>query len=259
LSVGEQAYLRDVQATFADGSTLDVENSTRHAYQSDSPSVATVDENGIVTAVAPGSASIAVSYGGLIFQVPVKVRQQVAILPKSRRLNASLTAEICVHTALRPGTTPDVKWSLRPALGSFVPEGDECIVYTAPESVAASTRVNVTATSLGDPTQSDFAEVLLLPPAVVRISPPAVSLSAGQSQEFSGTVSNSSGQWVDWVVAPRGVGTLSWRQVQDGDRRINHLTYTAPTAIKSSQTITVTASGGDTGQAKASVIVTLVP
>jgi hypothetical protein len=45
--------------------------------------------------------------------------------------------------------------------------------------------------------------------------------------------------------------------VQSGNRRINHLNYTAPAVIKSAQTVTV--SGGDSGQAKASATVTLVP
>jgi Bacterial Ig-like domain (group 2) len=49
-------------ATFQDGSTLDVTESSNVAYASSNASVANIDPNGIVTAVAPGSASITATY-----------------------------------------------------------------------------------------------------------------------------------------------------------------------------------------------------
>jgi hypothetical protein len=50
---GDQSPLRIV-GTFPDGSLVDVDESTYITYQSDTPSVATVDADGHVTAIAPG-------------------------------------------------------------------------------------------------------------------------------------------------------------------------------------------------------------
>ena len=49
--------------TFGDGSILEITESSKVAYSSSDPEVATVDAEGIVTAIAPGSASINVTYG----------------------------------------------------------------------------------------------------------------------------------------------------------------------------------------------------
>jgi len=138
MSVGDKGYLTQVDAAFADGSTLDVKNSTLTSFQSDTPSVATVDSNGIVNAIAPGLASIYVSYGGLSFQVPVSVRQPVAVSRDNSQVNASQTREFYADVALPPGTNPGVTWSLRPEVGSIASDDVYSALYTAPSSVARS-------------------------------------------------------------------------------------------------------------------------
>ena len=59
LKVGEKGYLR-VIAAYRDGSTADVTQAPNTAYKSNSIATATVNSYGIVTAVAPGSATILV-------------------------------------------------------------------------------------------------------------------------------------------------------------------------------------------------------
>jgi hypothetical protein len=52
----------DVQATFADGSAFDMSKSTKVQFASHNTQIATVDSNGLVTAVAPGNTYILVTY-----------------------------------------------------------------------------------------------------------------------------------------------------------------------------------------------------
>jgi hypothetical protein len=58
---GEESPI-SVVATFAGGSILDVTNSSNLTYSSSQTSIATVDANGIVTAVAPGQTSVLATY-----------------------------------------------------------------------------------------------------------------------------------------------------------------------------------------------------
>jgi hypothetical protein len=62
--VGDQRRI-GVTAAFADGSTLDVSNSTRLSLSSNTSSITSVDPSGLMTAQATGSAVITASYGKL--------------------------------------------------------------------------------------------------------------------------------------------------------------------------------------------------
>jgi Bacterial Ig-like domain (group 2) len=83
-SAGEQIRL-DLLAGFADGTTFGVTASSYVTYSSSNTSVATVDSTGLVTAVAPGSGSVTVTYAlgsnnNQIF-VPVSVPNPVNTAP----------------------------------------------------------------------------------------------------------------------------------------------------------------------------------
>jgi RHS repeat-associated protein len=69
-----------------------------------------------------------------------------------------------------------------------------------------------------------------MPATAVGLSPTSVSRSAGQTQQFTASVTNASSTAVTWSLAP-SVGSLS----------ANGL-YTAPPVINSAQTVTVTAT-----------------
>jgi hypothetical protein len=73
LSVGQKGYL-DVVGVFDDDKTADLSKSEFVDYRSDALSVASVQKEGIVTAVAPGSATIVITYRGVEARVPVTVR-----------------------------------------------------------------------------------------------------------------------------------------------------------------------------------------
>jgi hypothetical protein len=72
MSAGQKGYLR-VVGVFGDGTTSDLTKSSRTVYISDKVGVATVQAQGIVTAVASGSAKIIITNGNAKFDVPVTV------------------------------------------------------------------------------------------------------------------------------------------------------------------------------------------
>jgi hypothetical protein len=70
----EQKRYLQVTGLYADKTTADLTQSSRIEYAPSDPAVATVDSQGIVTPVGPGSAKITVTYGDLKHDVPVRVR-----------------------------------------------------------------------------------------------------------------------------------------------------------------------------------------
>jgi hypothetical protein len=58
---------------FANGSKMDMTHSTQMSYSSQDPQIATVDDQGIVTAVAPGSTRIVVNNGTNSYMVSTRV------------------------------------------------------------------------------------------------------------------------------------------------------------------------------------------
>jgi hypothetical protein len=58
---------------FPDGHRVDLNKSSRISYKSSAPNVATVDQRGEITAVAPGSATETIMYRDLHIEIPVTV------------------------------------------------------------------------------------------------------------------------------------------------------------------------------------------
>ena len=135
-----------------------------------------------------------------------------------------------------------VTWSVSPSVGTVTTGG----LYTAPSSISSSQTVTVTATSAADATKSASATVTLTP-VTITVSPTSATLSAGQTQPFTSTVTGSSNTGVTWSVSP-SVGTVTTGGV-----------YTAPSSISSSQTVTVTATSAADATRSASATVTLTP
>ncbi|MGB9801360.1 MAG: Ig-like domain-containing protein, partial [Arcobacter sp.] len=79
LTTGQTQQLA-VTAHKSDGSTEDVTGSAQ--YQSDNTGIATVSASGLVTATAPGTASITVTYQGKTATVPVTVAAPSTVLPQ---------------------------------------------------------------------------------------------------------------------------------------------------------------------------------
>ena len=125
-----------------------------------------------------------------------------------------------------------------PASGIILPEGMQTL------SVSFTPNDAVDYTSAAD----SVTLIVNSPPISVAVSPTSATLNAGQTQQFSATISNTGNTVANWTISPSGLGTID----QTG-------LYTAPATISTQQTVTVTAtSQADTTQS-ASAIVTLNP
>lgn len=234
-----------VYGAFSDGSKVDLTRSTLTAYTSDNPAVATVDANGVVTAVGSGAANITVANSGASVQIPVTVPAALTIVPRSRSLYVSQTAQFAARVAISPDLSDQsVTWSLNPPLGSI----DNTGVYTAPVSVDSVQGVTVTATSVADNTKSASVPVWLFPPISVTVTPTAVTLGPNQGQSFTARVAYTAWKDVVWSITPPGMGTID----SDGH-------YASPLTIPPGQTATVTATSVADNTKSASAHIALLP
>lgn len=85
------------------------------------------------------------------------------------------------------------------------------------------------------------------PPISVSLTPPNVSLTVNQTQQFTATVTNTSNMGVVWTISP-SVGSISTSGF-----------YTAPAAIATAQNVTVTATSAADSSKFATASVSLVP
>src|SRR5699024_6979685 len=88
----------------------------------------------------------------------------------------------------------------------------------------------VTAISVADPSQSANSTISLVPVSV-DVTPPSVTVRAGQTQQFTAVVTGASNSAVTWSVSPAGSGTVTTAGL-----------YTAPATATAEQTATVIAT-----------------
>ena len=149
----------------------------------------------------------------------------ITVSPSAVTLNSGQTQQF---TATATGIQAGVTWSISPQVGSIDPNAG---IYTAPSIAAtASQKVTVTATSTVNPAITGTATVTLSPTAI-QVSPAAVTLTSGQTQQFSAVVSGISQTGVTWSISPQ-VGSID----------PNLGLYTAPASIGVTQKVTVTAT-----------------
>jgi len=154
----------EIYGTFADGSLVLLTDSTYISYSSDAPGVATVNEQGSVTAVAPGYATITITYGNASIgktsiRIPVQVAYPVMVYPGSISLHASQHQQFEARVSIDPRLDQSVAWSINPSFGAIDGGG----LYTAPSSVTGERVVTVTATSGADSSKSGSARLRILP------------------------------------------------------------------------------------------------
>jgi hypothetical protein len=110
-------------------------------------------------------------------------------------------------------------------------------LYTAPSTVPSGGSVTVTATSAASTTASASATVNIsaTPSVAVSVSPTSASVTAGKTQQFTGTVTGTTSTGVTWQVnnvagGNSTVGTISTSGL-----------YTAPGTVPSGGSVTVAA------------------
>lgn len=151
-SQGQVLPLR-IMATFPDGSVADATESSNVTFVSANANVATVDGHGLATAVAPGSTSITVTYGGsanLKISIPVSVQTAAAgidpagIVFSAQQVGTTSAPQKVALTNQRNG--PITIRSVR-ASGDFT-ESDDC-VSVSPLAAGASCTATITFTPSG--------------------------------------------------------------------------------------------------------------
>jgi hypothetical protein len=218
------------------------------------PNVGTLSASGLYTApssiasqqsiqvTATSAADATKSAASTITLQPAAAVVSISVTPGTASLPAGGTQQF---TATVSGTSNTaVTWSMSPNIGTLSASG----LYTAPSSISSQQPVQVKATSAADTTKSATAMVTLQPPAPVvsiAVTPGAVSLSAGQAQQFSALVTGSTNTAVTWSMSP-SVGTLSSSGL-----------YTAPSSIATQGSVRVTATPVADGTKSASAIVSL--
>lgn len=192
-------------------------------------------------------------------------------LPKSLAVQASafLAAAATFAIAPPPGSANDlVTWSLTcgspGACGVFKANADaNGVTYVAPTVIPAGNTITITATSIATPAKSASTVITIVPPIPISVSfsptPPA-SLQINTSTSLITSIANdvTANPQVQWIVTCSAApcGAFSSATTASGVAT----TYTAPAAIPSGNTVTITASSvtDPTKSASTSIVVTPV-
>lgn len=166
--------------------------------------------------------------------------------------------QTCTLSALVTGSaaTGQVIWATNPlsfasnlATATTTPASAGAVqtnVFTAPSNITTGRTVTVTATA-SDGTQSNSVTVTLVPSVGVTISPSAVTLTEGGTQQFTATVTGTGNTGVTWSISPQ-TGTI----YPSGY-------YVAPIPINTSQKVTLTATSVADSAKSATATITLNP
>jgi hypothetical protein len=169
----------------------------------------------------------------------------VSVTPTATTVTPSQSAQFTATVSNSSNTA--VTWSLAgggcagSTCGTLNSPTANPVTYTAPAAPVPGP-VTLKATSQADATKSASASVTITapPPVSVSVAPTAANVTAGQSAQFTATVSNSSNTAVTWSLSGDGCagnscGTLS---SQTG----NPVTYTAPGTVPAPPKVTITAT-----------------
>ncbi len=225
LTVGQTAQL-SVQITDGSGNLL---TGRPTSFSSGNANVAQVDNNGKITATAPGSTTITVTSEGKVGTASVTVAASpiatLRVSPDVVSLIVGGSTKLSA-TALDAGGNPlaqrSVAWtSGAPAIASVAADGTvnalaagTAIIFAAAEGKIASSTITITAPS----------------PSAVTVNPSSTTIIAGTSQDFSAVLRDAGGQIitgrpVQWSSANNSIAVVSSsgrvRGVSPGATRID--------------------------------------
>lgn len=194
------------------------------------------DLDGVPAPQGAGYPIGAYEYGSGASPAPVV---SVSLSPAAATLAGGQTQQFTATVTNASNTS--VTWSLSPAIGAVSSTG----LYSAPATVSAQQVVSVIATSVADPSRSAAATVTLKPLSIT-VTPAAVTLKAGQTQQFTAAAAGGLNSAVTWSLNP-AVGQISTAGL-----------YTAPASITTQQIISVIATSVADPSKSGSASVTLV-
>lgn len=196
--------------------------------------VKAIDSNGFVS---KKSVRITVTGStGSTVAVSVSPTSATVELGKSQQFTASVSGT----------SNTSVAWAVNGITGGNSTVGTVTAdgFYSAPATMPSSSSVTISATSAADATKQDSASVSLTSPAPsvsVGVSPASASVQLGKSQQFTASVSGTSNTSVTWAVNGVAGGNSTVGTVNSSGL------YTAPAAMPSSSSVTVSAtSAADT-------------
>ena len=215
-----------------------------------SPAVGTISSGGLYSApatltspqtVTVTATSVADTSKNATASVTVVPAVQVTVSPSTASLAPSGTQQFAA--AVTGTTNTAVTWSVSPAVGTISSSG----LYSAPATLGSPQTVTVTATRLADTSKKATASVTVVPPVQVTVSPSTASLAPSGTRQFTVAVTGTTNTAVTWSVSP-AVGTISGGGL-----------YSAPAALGSPQTVTVTATSAADTSKTATASMTIVP
>src|SRR6266571_4158567 len=222
-------------------------------WTTSAPGVATVDANGLVSAVATGSATITATSEGKSGTAAITVSStpvaSVAVSPASATLIVGATQQLTA-TPLDANGNPlsgrTISWTTS-ALGVATVDANGLVTAVAPGSAT------ITATSEGKSGTSAIT-VNPVPVASVAVTPGSATVSVGGTLQLTATPLDAngnplSGRAVSWTTSAPGVATV--------DANGNPLSGRTVTWVSSNTAVaTVSASGLVTGVAPGSATIT---
>ena len=138
---------------------------------------------------------------------------------------------------------PDVKWSVNginggdATNGTIAATGVDAAMFTAPGALPSPPTVNVTATSVADPSKSATASVGIGCTSANSIAPATATLTLGQSQDFAASLCVPSGTLVNWDVNGVVGGSAALGTVTNTGAATT--TYTAPVDRPATSPLTI--------------------
>jgi len=182
--------------------------------------------------------SLAIWMALLLSPGAVEASVMVSVSPV---LRASQTLRMGANLTSANNTA--VMWSVNPLVGTISSVG----LYTAPATITSVQTVQISATSVQDPSQSVSLSILLRPTVSLTISPAQLVAQPLASQQFTTNLTGATDSTVVWSISP-ALGSVSTGGL-----------YTAPASISSPQTVTVTATSVADPDSSASATITLQP
>jgi hypothetical protein len=134
--------------------------------------------------------------------------------------------------------------------------------YIAPATIPSGSTVAITATLVGDTTQSASAKITITPPQPILISfqrvPPA-SLQVNATVPLSAKIANddSANPMVKWTVACGSAPCGSFNPISTSSESATN--YTAPSAVPSGNSVTVTATSLTDATKSVSATINITP
>jgi RHS repeat-associated protein len=178
------------------------------------------------------------------FTLSPELDGNVAISPLATTLYAGQSQQFAILDATLCGAG-GATWSMPDGSpGTLSSAG----LYTAPPNIQTQKTISISATTLGSTSAPVTATITLMPAVKINVTPLSAALAAGDAQQFTATVANTSEQGVIWSISPVGIGTITPNGL-----------YVAPPSVLQSQTVTVTAMSVADARQFASATITVTP